>query len=697
MILKSKSIATKLLLSSTLSAAVIIVGIVTFVKLSMIPQLTTQALKEQTQALALSLKGVRSEAAQWREDALAKDNILDSFSNNDKGVATFFLQKNDQYIRVATTLKKDDGSRAIGTALDPNTEAFKALAQGQPYTGSIMLFDRPHMATYLPVSFNNGTRGAVFIGIDYQSADPILERARQMDYVVIGVGVLSIALLTIGFVFSIRVEQAHRETEDIFRTTQEGLFLLDHDLLLGTQTSRKLSQILGFDAKPGNNFLELLKPLVTPKTYDTAKEYLELLLRHDIKEKLVTSLNPLECIEIAAMRANGRVESRFLQIHFNRVLQGRDVTHLLVTANDITKQVKLERELKESERRVQDQMGMMVHILQADPQMLQDFLKSATDGLDQINEILRTSDSKNGISNEQVDAILRNAHKLKGDASSLQLEAITQSLHAFETLLHDLRTQNHIKGEELLPVTVRVKELYSEIGAVKEVIARISQVRGVVSVEPSRPAREFAHEAEKAFVRQWNNFAQQLASKQEKQVELSYQGLDLETLPSKLRETMNSMVNQFIRNALIHGVETPQERKQHGKRELGHLSVYISDQGDGMVELSFRDDGRGINPESIREALIRSGRLSADEAKALSTRQLTLQIFEPGLSTQKEINEDAGRGVGLDSVKDMIAKMGGRIRIGTTRGEYCHFRVQLPFKTELEESIIKPKQSEEVA
>ena len=116
-----------------------------------------------------------------------------------------------------------------------------------------------------------------------------------------------------------------------------------------------------------------------------------------------------------------------------------------------------------------------------------------------------------------------------------------------------------------------------------------------------------------------------------------------------------------------------------------------------MVELSFRDDGRGINPESIREALIRSGRLSADEAKALSTRHLTLQIFEPGLSTQKEINEDAGRGVGLDSVKDMIAKMGGRIRIGTTRGEYCHFRVQLPFKTELEESIIKPKQSEEVA
>ena len=697
MMLKSKSIATKLLLSSTLSAAIIIIAIVTFVKVSMIPQLTTQALKEQTLALALSLKGVRSEAAQWKEKALVKDTILDSFSNENKGVATFFLEKNGQYIRVATTLKKEDGTRAVGTALDPNSEALKALQQGQPYTGPITLFNRPHMATYLPVSFDNGTRGAVFIGIDFNSADPILERARQMDYVVIGVGIASIVLLTIGSIFSLRVEQAHRETEDIFRTTQEGLFLLDHDLRLGTQTSRNLSRILGFDAKPGDNFLELLKPLVTPKTYDTAKEYLELLLRHDVKEKLVTSLNPLECIEIAAIRQNGRVESRFLQIRFNRVLQDKEVTHLLVTANDISKQVKLERELKESERRVQDQMGMMVHILQADPQMLQDFLKSATASLDEINEILRTSNPSTGLATEQIDTILRSAHKMKGDASSLQLEAVTQSLHAFETLLHDLRTQNQIKGEELLPVTVKIKELYGEIAAIREVIARISQVRGVVSVEPPRPARESGHETENVFVRQWNGFAQQLAAKQEKQVELTYQGLDPEKLPPRLRETMNSMVNQFIRNAIVHGVETPSERRQHGKRDIGHISVYISDQGDGTVELSFRDDGRGIDAEAIREAIIRSGRYPADQAKALNTRQLTLLIFEPGLSTQKEINEDAGRGVGLDSVKDMIARLGGRIRIGTTRGEYCHFRVQLPLKSEQEEIASTKQTAQEVA
>ncbi len=119
------------------------------------------------------------------------------------------------------------------------------------------------MSTYLPVAFDNGARGAVFVGIDYGSADPMLALSRQMDYVVIGAGVVGVILLAVGLVFSIRVEQAHRETEDIFRTTQDGLFLLDHRLRMGSQTSQALSKVLGFDVCPGANFLELLGPSVS--------------------------------------------------------------------------------------------------------------------------------------------------------------------------------------------------------------------------------------------------------------------------------------------------------------------------------------------------------------------------------------------------------------------------------------------------
>ena len=686
--LKSKSIATKLLLASSLSAVVIVLAIVSFIKFSMIPRLTDKALENQTSALAHSLKGIQGNPEQWTKEILALEDVLDPFSNEGQKVATLFILENGKFIRAATTLKRDDGRRAIGSALDPESEAARALTAGKEYSGPITLFGRLHMATYLPVAFDNGLRGAVFVGIDYNSADPMLALAKQMDYIVIGVGIFAVVLLGVGLVFSIRVEEAHRETQDIFRTTQEGLFLLDHELRMGTQTSHSLERVLGFEVKPGDNFLERLKPLVTPKTYDTAKEYIELLLRHDVKEKLVASLNPLDCIEIAGVRPNGGVESRFLQIRFNRVMKSGKVTHLLVTANDISRQVRLERELRESEKRVQDQMGMMVHILQAEPRLLQDFLGNATSSLNQINEDLRTSNTRNaatGISTDQLDAMLRSAHQLKGDASAMQLEAVTQSLHAFETLVQDLRGQTKRKGEDLLPVTVKVKELYGEIRAIQDVIARISQVRGVVSVEPPRPeatSRNSEEIAQQAFVRQWNGFAHQIAARHEKKVDLVYQGLDLETLAPPLRDALNTVINQFIRNALVHGVETPAERKLRGKSEAAHLSLYVSDQGDGTVELSFRDDGRGIDPERIREAVVRAGRYTAEEAAALSPRQLTLMIFEPGFSTRSTADEDAGRGIGLDAVREQITRLGGRIRIGTTRGEYCHFRVQLPMRKE---------------
>ena len=173
--------------------------------------------------------------------------------------------------------------------------------------------------------------------------------------------------------------------------------------------------------------------------------------------------------------------------------------------------------------------------------------------------------------------------------------------------------------------------------------------------------------------------------------------MDLAVLATPLRDAINTIVNQFIRNSLVHGVEEPKERLHSGKTETAHLSVYVADLGDGMVELSFRDDGRGINPEKIRQAIVRAGLFTDEAAKALSMRQLILQIFEPGLSTHETVDEDAGRGVGLDAVKELISSLGGRIRLGSTPGEYCHFKVQLPFKTELKQVLPEPnpKPSEE--
>ncbi|MFT3734967.1 MAG: ATP-binding protein [Rhodocyclaceae bacterium] len=516
----------------------------------------------------------------------------------------------------------------------------------------------------------------------------VISASRAQNLRVIQIAGITLALVNFAFILysflgqlrksDAAVEVAQRETENILRTTQDGLFLLDTAFTIGTQTSQALGRILGVPDVAGKNFLELIRPMVTPKTFETTQEYIELLMRHDVKEKLVASLNPLDCLEINTPRPNGAIDTRYLNFSFNRVTHQGKVTHLLVTANDITRRVRLERELKESERKVQDQMGMMVHLLQADPRMLQDFLRGAVLGLDEINTALKNA-SGEGFT-RAIEQIFRIAHRMKGDANALKLDALGDALHAFETVLSELQQRKSASNEDLLPVTVRVKSLYVQLHAIQDTLARIVQVRGVVQVEPPKPAHD-PEIANLPFVRQWKSFVQQVAERNGKHAELSYQGMDLDTLDAPLRDALNSIVNQFIRNAVTHGVEKPNERRLRGKPESGRLSVYVSDQGDGMVELSFRDDGAGINHENLRAVAVRSGRMTAEVAAVAEPRALVSLIFEPGVSTRETADEDAGRGVGLDSVKVMIARMGGRVRIGTTAGEYCHFRVQLPLHT----------------
>ena len=473
-----------------------------------------------------------------------------------------------------------------------------------------------------------------------------------------------------------QLERARRETDDILRTTQDGLFLLDGDARIGLQHSAALGRILDNEQLAGRSFYDVIGPAVTPKTLETTREYVDLLMRHDVKEKLVASLNPLECVEINLAQAPGGGESRFLQFGFNRVFEDGKVTHLLVTANDITRRVRLERELHASEERAKGQMGLLVEILQADPVAMGELLHSAHDGLQHINSQLREQGGTQEVAKETVNSIYRIAHRIKGDSAALGLTSLSNSVHALEEVLSGLRERPKLSGEDFLPVTVRIKGLFEEIDAMNGALAQVDQIRGVVSVEPPRPQHD-PGVAALPFVKRWNDYARDIATRAKRKVEVSYHGIDAETLPANVRDGINSIINQFIRNAVAHGIEDPDQRKQRGKPEAGRISIYISTNDDGGIELSFRDDGRGISPADVREAALRSGRISADEAKTMESRRVVALIFEPGMSTRERADEDAGRGAGLDAVKDMVVKLGGRISIGTTPGEYCHFRIRL--------------------
>lgn len=472
------------------------------------------------------------------------------------------------------------------------------------------------------------------------------------------------------------LERARKETDDILRTTQEGLFLLDTEYTIGSQHSRALGGIVGVPALAGRNFLELLKPLVSEKTLTTAREYLELLLKHDVKEKLVSDLNPLNCVQIIHRQENGKAETRYLEFAFNRVKEGDKITHLLATANDITRRIKLERELKESEDRARGQMGILIEIMQVEPPALEQFLRTANEGLQNLNQLLQAREAAPDARMAKVHALFRQTHRIKGDAAALGLKNIAAGFEQLENTLANLREQASLAGEDFLPVIVQVKTLFEQIDSIETAVAHISQVRGVATVEPTRPQHD-AGNAQLPFVRQWQAFAAEIAARRGNAAEVSYHGMDIAALPQALQDALGTLINQFIRNAVVHGIESPAERKAQGKPAAGRLSIYVSPREDGGVELSFRDDGRGIDVERIRAAAVTKGRLTAAEAASWDYRRIVGLIFEPGMSTASTVDGDAGRGAGLDAVRDLVARLRGGIRIGTTAKEYAHFRVSL--------------------
>lgn len=170
--------------------------------------------------------------------------------------------------------------------------------------------------------------------------------------------------------------------------------------------------------------------------------------------------------------------------------------------------------------------------------------------------------------------------------------------------------------------------------------------------------------------------ARDLARQLGKDVELVLIGEDTE-IDKTMIEDLNDPLVHLIRNAVDHGVDTPEERKAAGKPPKSIINLSAEQVGDSIV-IEIVDDGRGIRPEVIRNKAIEKGLIDAETANVLDEKQCLQLIFLPGFSTKDQISDVSGRGVGMDVVKTNIVKLNGRIDITSVVGKGSVFRINLP-------------------
>ena len=159
-----------------------------------------------------------------------------------------------------------------------------------------------------------------------------------------------------------------------------------------------------------------------------------------------------------------------------------------------------------------------------------------------------------------------------------------------------------------------------------------------------------------------------------KKVELKLSGEQTE-LDKTVMEQINDPLVHLVRNAVDHGLESPEQRLAAGKPEVGSIELNAYHKG-GNIVIEIADDGRGIDPQSILNKAIEKGLVGSEQN--LSEQQIYELIFEPGFSTAEQVSDISGRGVGMDVVRKNIKALGGRIEIHSKLGEGSRFRVFLP-------------------
>ncbi len=170
--------------------------------------------------------------------------------------------------------------------------------------------------------------------------------------------------------------------------------------------------------------------------------------------------------------------------------------------------------------------------------------------------------------------------------------------------------------------------------------------------------------------------ARDLARQLGKDVELVLSGEETE-LDKTMIEDLNDPLVHLVRNAVDHGIESPEERVAANKPAKALITLSASQVGD-HVFIEVADDGRGMRPDVIRQKAVEKGIIDADTANTLDDRQSLQLIFLPGFSTKDQISSVSGRGVGMDVVKTNITKLNGKIDVLSVPGQGTTFTISLP-------------------
>jgi two-component system chemotaxis sensor kinase CheA len=177
-----------------------------------------------------------------------------------------------------------------------------------------------------------------------------------------------------------------------------------------------------------------------------------------------------------------------------------------------------------------------------------------------------------------------------------------------------------------------------------------------------------------------------LSKKLNKKIDIITFGNEVE-LDKSILETLSDPLTHLIRNCCDHGIEKPEERIKRGKSDKGTISIQAFHEA-GQINITITDDGRGIDPEMIKQKLIEKGFKNESDFSDMSDKEILSFILIPGFSTSNQVSNVSGRGVGMDVVQTSIEQFGGTLELNSSLGEGTTIHLRLPLTLAIIPSLI---------
>lgn len=259
--------------------------------------------------------------------------------------------------------------------------------------------------------------------------------------------------------------------------------------------------------------------------------------------------------------------------------------------------------------------------------------------------------------------------KVENRSIRVQLEKIERLMNMFEESVIE-------RGRiDELAQTIQNKELIEHLNRLGDISKDIQNVLLNMRMVP----------IETVFNR-FPRMVRMLAKDLGKKIDLQITGEDTEVDKIVIDEIGDPLVH-LIRNAIDHGVETVEKRRDAGKNETGTIKLEAFHSGNHVV-IQITDDGNGINKGKVLEKAIKNGVVTEADANRLTDREVFDLIFQPGFSTAEVVSDLSGRGVGLDVVKHTIHSLGGHLIIDSEEGKGSKFRIELPLTLSIIQSML---------